>query len=123
MASAPSAWYDKLKTALLDWGFINSKSDSSLFIHKKDDKVLYVLIYVDDILLTGPDSTLIQNLVQHLNAKFSDLGSLHYFLGLEAYRNSSGIHLSQTKYAVDLLAKTKMLEAHSCNTPMALGTK
>lgn len=57
LKQAPWAWFDRLKAALLNWGFTNSKLDTSLFFCKKDTKLLLVLIYVDDILLTGEDPT------------------------------------------------------------------
>ena len=125
LKQAPRAWFDKLKTALQTKGFQNSISDSSLFIFKENSAVTYVLVYVDDILITGSNSTYITQLMIDLNDEFAlkTLGSLQYFLGLEATRTSAGIHLKQTKYATDLLVKTNMLEAHACSTPMAVGTR
>lgn len=63
--------------------------------------------------------------MKDLNDEFSlkTLGSLQYFLGLEATRTTTGIHLKQSKYVSDLLSKTKMLDCHACSTPMAVGTK
>ena len=52
LKQAPRAWFDKLKTVLLDWGFENSKFDISFFIHKFASKLLLLLVYVDDILIT-----------------------------------------------------------------------
>ena len=52
LKQAPRAWFDHLKTALLDWGFVNSVSDTSLFHCRVNDKLLLVLVYVDDILIT-----------------------------------------------------------------------
>lgn len=122
---APRAWFEKLKHALLSWNFVNSVADSSLFIYKKDEQVMYVLVYVDDILLTGNDADLVNKIVQQLNTQFAlkTLGSLKYFLGFEVFRNDSGIHMSQEKYAKDLLVKTGMMDSKSCPTPMAVGTK
>ncbi|KAL5811427.1 hypothetical protein ACOSQ4_027995 [Xanthoceras sorbifolium] len=125
LKQAPKAWYDKLKMALQQWGFINSKSDSSLFYFKSSTATLFVLIYVDDILVTGSDSTLISLVIRDLNVQFylKSLGSLQYFLGFEAYQNVYGLTLTQTKYAWDLLVKTKMTDSKSCSTPLSPNCK
>ena len=71
LKQAPRAWFDKLKFALLDKGFKNSISDSSLFIFKNDSFIIYVLVYVDDILITGSNISFIHQLVQDLNDQFA----------------------------------------------------
>lgn len=75
--------------------------DTSLFPYNKSSQVIYVLVYVDDILLTGNDMKLVNDLVQRLHDKFTlkVLGSLHYFLGFEVIRSNTVLHLNQTKYA------------------------
>ncbi|KAL5766682.1 hypothetical protein ACOSP7_017299 [Xanthoceras sorbifolium] len=100
LKQALRAWFNKLKTALLSWGFSNSKSDVSLFIKRAGSVLLYVLIYVDDILITGTDLKQIHHTIFLLNSKFAlkTLGSVGYFLGFEAFMNSQGIYLTQTKY-------------------------
>jgi len=73
--------------------------------------ILFVLIYVDDILITGNSQTAIQLLIASLSQHFGlkNLGRLHYFLGVEAHwTTDGGLHLSQTKYIIDLLQKTNM---------------
>ena len=60
LKQVPRAWFDKLKTTLLHWSFENSKFDTSLFIHKSASKLLLLLVYVDDILIIGDDTDLIQ---------------------------------------------------------------
>ncbi|GJS56771.1 uncharacterized mitochondrial protein-like protein [Tanacetum coccineum] len=66
---------------------------------------LDLLIYMDDILLTGNDKSLLQSIKQQLDQQFSikDLGSLHYYLGIEILQNSKGLVMSKRKYALDLL--------------------
>lgn len=90
LKQAPRAWFDKLKGVLLEWGFRNSTSDASLFYYKQGTAVIYILIYVDDRFFTGNDTKQIDKVVQDLNKKFAlkVLGSLHYFLGIEAVRSS-----------------------------------
>lgn len=75
--------------------------DSSLFVYKHGNDVMMVLLYVDDIVLTGSNSGLLSCLISALNTNFSmkDLGSLHYFLGIEVTHTPQGLLLSQSKYA------------------------
>lgn len=122
---APRAQFDKLKSALLTWGFQCSTSDTSLFFFKKDTQVIYLLVYVDDILIIGNDLELIDQIVTDLNGCFAlkTLGEISYFLGFEVCRNEIGLLLTQTKYAQELLNKAGLAECKPCNTPMATGTK
>lgn len=89
----------KLREALIAWKFKNSASGSSLFYYTVGTKVVYLLIDVEDILLTRNDDALIGQIVIDLNDKFSlkILGDLNYFLGFEVHRNSNGILLTQSK--------------------------
>lgn len=84
--------------------------------------MVYVLVYVDDILITGNNSTIISNSVQRLGTDFAlkDLGSLHYFLGIEVVSVSHGLVLSQTKYALDLLKKAGMTDCRPSGSPSSL---
>ena len=99
MKQAPRSWFNKLKTALLSWNFIVSTSDSSLFIRHSGKDVLFLLVYVDDILLSGNNSNLIQQTIAKLNSVFAlkNLGNVGYFLGFEAYRDGTGLYLTQAK--------------------------
>ncbi|KAM2884753.1 hypothetical protein COP2_012021 [Malus domestica] len=119
LKQAPRAWYEKLYSALSSFGFHGSQNDHSLFV-KKDPTLVFILIYVDDILVTGPDAQACQATISQLSALFpiKDLGPLHYFLGIEVKRSSSGIFISQTKYILDLLQKSKMDDAKPCATPL-----
>ncbi|KAG8488538.1 hypothetical protein CXB51_016289 [Gossypium anomalum] len=105
---APKAWFDKLKQFLVAIGFVPSKSDASLFIRITPEFVLYVLVYVDNIIITGSDSAVIASFVDQLNVEFAlkDMGDLHYFLGIEK------------KYVRDLLARSSFSNAKPVHTPM-----
>lgn len=59
LKQAPRAWYDKLKSALLNRGFVNTTSDFGLFVLIEEKVIVYMLIYVDDIFLTGLDTNYI----------------------------------------------------------------
>ena len=75
---------------------------------------------MDDIIITGSDQDGIQKLKQNLFTHFQtkDLGKLKYFLGIEIAQSSSGVVLSQRKYALDILEETSMLDCKSVDTPM-----
>ena len=125
LKQAPRAWYDRLKESLVQWGFRVSKSDTSLFIKHAGTYILLILIYVDDILVTGSDSKLIGNVIQQLHSEFAlkELGDFHYFLGIEVTPSVQGIHLSQTKYIGDILKRANMLDSKGCVTPMSTSEK
>ena len=125
LKQAPRAWFEKLKGAFLGWGFQNSVSNSSLFYSRKNDNLLLLLVYVDDILITGDCQADIQQLIKDLHHQFSfkALGLVSYFLGFEVLRTPAGLHLNQSKYAKDLLQKTNMSNAKPCPTLMCLGNK
>lgn len=76
------------------------------------------MVYVDDILITGSDSTALQLCIRDLDNTFAlkTLGSVNYFLGFEAFRNSIGIYLTQAKYTMDLLKKADMYDCKPCAT-------
>ena len=97
-----------------------SKSDTSLFLQHIGHDILLVLIYVDDILITGSNSQLIEQVIHNLSSEFAlkDLGKFNYFLGLEVTPSIQGLHLSQTKFIGDILKKANMLDSKSFNTPM-----
>ena len=120
LKQAPRAWFDKLFQALKSFGFTQSCSDASLFV-LKDPVLVIILVYVDDILISGPDTSVCNRIIQQLGSLFpvKDLGPLHYFLGLEVNRSSQGLFLHQTKYLMDLLQKSKMEGAKPCFTPLA----
>jgi Reverse transcriptase (RNA-dependent DNA polymerase)/GAG-pre-integrase domain len=123
LKQAPRAWFHKLKTFLQLEGFQCSQADPSLFIFKTSEHILYLLVYVDDIVLTGSSPSLITQLLLHLKLNFSikDLGRLSHFLGLQVNYNESGILLTQTQYLKTILSKTNMDNAKSCKTPLPSG--
>ncbi|KAH9688593.1 retrovirus-related pol polyprotein from transposon RE1 [Citrus sinensis] len=125
LKQAPRAWYDKLKGCLTYWNFTNSKADTSLFIKHDTKGIILILIYVDDILVTGPDSVLLEAFITKLSKAFAlkDLGLVSYFLGIEVSYTDHGMHLSQTKYIKDLLTKTSMQNCKETETPFSTGYK
>ncbi|KAG8479536.1 hypothetical protein CXB51_029176 [Gossypium anomalum] len=121
LRQAPRAWFDKLKCFLVSIGFVVSWSDVSLYVRVRSESTLYVLVYVDNIIITGSLSTTIDWFVRLLNEEFSlkDMGVLHFFLGIEVTRSSTGsLHICQEKYIRDILTRASMATAKSINTPM-----
>lgn len=121
LRQAPRAWYNALSSALLAFGFVQSMADSSLFIYNRGIIRIFVLAYVDDLIITGSCSAVIAKITQHLMKSFivKDLGPLTYFLGVEVAHCKEGLFLSQHKYTVDMLRKFKMDGAKPVSTPMS----
>ena len=76
---------------------------------------------MDDLIVTASHPSAIDDLLHHLKSNFAikDLGNLNFFLGVEVLPNSTELILSQTRYIIDRLKKTKMLEAKPISSPMA----
>ena len=112
LKQAPRAWFHRLSTFLTQLEFTCSRADPSLFIFKRESRIIYLLVYVDDIIITGNHSATIRAFISRLNTEFAikDLGRLNYFLGLEVTYTDSGLFLSQTKYAQDILLRAGMLD-------------
>jgi hypothetical protein len=125
LKEAPRAWYTVLRSSLLALGFFNSQSDSSLFIFARDGILLYVLVYVDDLILTGNNNPFLQHVVTSLGETFSlkELSDLHYFLGVEVIPVQQGLFLSQNRYIHDLLSRLNMTGAKTVHTLMSVSAK
>lgn len=121
LKQAPRAWFKKLADTLMSLGFSESKSDSCLFIYKTDDNIVYLLAYVDDLIITGDSEKVVKKLIDQMRAIFSlkDLGDLSFFLGVEFTKTPAGLLLTQKKYITQLLEKTNLLLDTPYATPMA----
>jgi len=124
LKQAPRAWFNSLSGALLQLGFLGSKTDPSLFIYSHHGALLYMLVYVDDIILTGNNPRLINHITQQLSTKFAiqDLGKLSYFLGIEVVPKGNDLILSQKKYISDLIHKAGLSQSKPVNSPMAINS-
>ena len=87
-------------------GFSWSRADSSLFVFHRDSCILYLLVYVDDLIVTSLGDVIVLSFIAWLHAEFriKGLGRLNYFLGLEATHHPTGLFLSQEKYAHDIVS-------------------
>ncbi|GKA21489.1 putative RNA-directed DNA polymerase, partial [Tanacetum coccineum] len=120
LKQAPRAWFERLSKALFDLGFKGSKTDPSLFIYSRGDTLLYILVYVDDIIVTGNNKGTIDNIICQLGSAFAlkDLGPLNYVLGIEIVPHVSGILLSQKKYILELLQSAGLSNCNPVSSPM-----
>ncbi|GKD59249.1 ribonuclease H-like domain-containing protein [Tanacetum coccineum] len=118
LKQAPRAWFQRFASYAVRFGFYHSKTDTSLFIFRRGSDTAYLLLYVDDIILTASSSDVLQHIISSLHGEFAmtDLGQLNYFLGIAATRTSNGIFLSQSKYAREILERAKMLNCNPCRT-------
>ncbi|BBH02251.1 transposable element gene [Prunus dulcis] len=108
LKQSPRAWFGRFTMAMKNNGFKQCNSDHTLFLKHRKGKVTALIIYVDDMIITGNDKQEISQLQDYLATEFEmkDLGGLKYFLGIEVARSQQGIFLSQRKYVLDLLTDT-----------------
>lgn len=105
LKQAPRQWFIALSIALLSFGFKQTNGDPNLFVFNKDKSLVYLLVYVDDMLLTGNDATVISQITEFLSTQFKvkTLGDLSYFLGIQVVKTTTGLFMSQAKYTADIL--------------------
>ena len=103
-------------------GFSPSEHDPALFIHHSPHGRTLLLLYVDDMLITGDDIEHISQVKKQLGEQFQmfDLGPLSYFLGIEVLHSPKGYYLCQSKYIHDLLARSGITDSRTAATPMDL---
>ena len=121
LKQAPRAWYTRLIDFLLSVGFHASKVDTSLFILSVGANIFYLLVYIDEILLMGSNSTILHRLIQLLSSEFKlrDWGVVYYFLGIEVQSTTMGLILRQHKYILDILAQAGMTSYKLVDTPIS----
>ncbi|GJY70919.1 ribonuclease H-like domain-containing protein [Tanacetum coccineum] len=125
LKQAPRAWFHRFAGYATRAGFYHSRCDSSLFICRQGSQVAYLLIYVDDIILTASSLALLHQIIDSLHNEFdmTDLGALNYFLGISADRNFIGLFLSQRKYALQLLECAHMVYCNPSRKPVDTESK
>ena len=110
-----------VRHVLADIGFTEAKSDTSLFIDRRGDETAYLLLYVDDIVLTASSQQLLQSVISSLQQEFAmkDMGQLHHFLGVTVEPRPSGLLLHQRQYALDILERAGVTDCKPCSTPVS----
>lgn len=124
LKQAPRAWYERIDKYLLSLGFCKNDADSNIYFKVANDEMLILVLYVDDLFLTGKNEFIIR-CKKELASEFEmkDLGLMHYFLGLEVWQRSNEIFLSQGKYTIDILKRFRMMDCKPMSTPMESNLK
>ncbi|XP_026410341.1 uncharacterized protein LOC113305534 [Papaver somniferum] len=125
LKQALRAWFHRFPAFLLNIGFKSSHSDHSMFIKHSSVGILILLLYVDDIIITGSDTVGLQNLFPTLQQEFSMtyLRDLHYFLGLEATGTKDGLVLTQNRYTLDLSKRIDLTDWKPVSAPVSPRSK
>jgi hypothetical protein len=120
LKQAPRAWYSRFTTYITSLGFVEAKSDTSLFIFRRGTDTVYLLLYVDDIVLSVSSAALLQQTISALKQKFAmkDLGPLHHFLGVSVQHQADGLFLIQRQFALDILERAGMVDCKPVLTPV-----
>ncbi|CAI7798834.1 unnamed protein product [Closterium sp. NIES-53] len=119
------AWYTRIDEHLLSLGFVRSECDHALYVLNKDEKKLFLLLYIDDLLLVSDSKTLVADVKTKLAAKFSmrDLGAVSHYLGMhiDRDRRNKTLALHQHKYLESVVDRFGMIESKPTPTPMEVG--
>jgi hypothetical protein len=125
LKSAPRAWHHRFASHLVSLGFVETKSDTSLFIYRCGPDTSYLLLYVDDIVLTAFSIGFLKYIIEALQREFAMtyMGQLHHFLGISVTHSVDGMFLSQRQYSQDILERAGMSMCKPCITPVDLHSK
>nr|GEY25491.1 hypothetical protein [Tanacetum cinerariifolium] len=125
LKQAPGAWYQRFAEFVSTIGFVHIKCDHSLFIYRHGRDVAYLLLYLEDIILTTSTTSLRKSLMARLSHEFAmkDLGPLSYFLGVTVSRTHHGMFLSQTKHAKEIIERAGMSSCKPAHTPIDTSPK
>ena len=126
LRQAPRMWYAKLKSELEKIGFKASEADAGLFILEHCSNKVYLLVYVDDMLIASKELTEVEHVKKTIGTIFKvrDLGEAKFFLGMEISRDHQlgTIKLSQSKLTSDIVSRYGMSDSKSRSTPISTGT-
>ena len=127
LKQSPSMWYQKFDTFIQGLCFTKSKVDHYVYFKLIGDHVIYLVLYVDDMLLVGNDKEIIQDLKTQLSSKFDmkDLGGANYILGMEIKRDRAKrkLWLNQRKYVKTILQRFNMQDSKPVKVPIPVGVK
>eukprot|EP00253_Pinus_taeda_P010323 PITA_10323 len=124
LKQAPRAWYSRIYAYLIENGFDKCDGEPTLYIKKNDGKIIIVVLYVDDLIFTSNDASLIADFKAVMKSEFemTDLGFLRYFLGIKVDQSENGVFISQVKY-VEAVLKRYMQNSKATVTPTVMGLK
>lgn len=120
---ASREWNTEFTKQLTSFGFTSTTYDPCLFTRGQNDSFICLIVYVDDILVSGPSESLIAELKSFLDSAFTikDLGPAKFFLGMEIARGQDGTSLNQRKYVLEILSSNGMLCCKPAATPLPPG--
>ncbi|XP_071741222.1 uncharacterized mitochondrial protein AtMg00810-like [Rutidosis leptorrhynchoides] len=123
LKQAPRKWNEKFCDALFEYGLLQGVNDYSLYTKCDDINCLYLLVYVDDIIITGSSNECAENCKRFLKTKFKIkyLGQLKHFLGIELIEHNDSCILSQRKYCLEVIDEVGLLASKPSVTPMETG--
>ena len=122
LKQAPRAWFAKFSSTISRLGYMASHYDFALFLRRTNKGIILLLLYMDDMIITGDDLNGIQELRVFLSQQFEmkDLGHLSYFLGLEITHSTDELYITQAKYAFELLSQVGLTNSKTVDTPVDL---
>lgn len=125
LKQAPRAWFSRIEDYFVKDGFTKSPNEETLFLKTEHGNTLIVSVYVDDLIYTGNDLKMMEEFKKSMQREFdmTDLGKMRYFLGFEVLQTSHGIHICQSKYALEILKRFDMENCNSVSNPMVPGSK
>ena len=125
LKQAPRAWNERIDTYFKKNGYEQCPYEHALYIKKKGGDVMFIALYVDDLIFTGNNAELIEAFKEVMKKEFemTDLGLTKYFLGLEVIQGKNDIFVSQERYAEEVLKKFKITSCNPVSTPMEPGIK
>ena len=126
LKQVPRAWYSRIDAYFTEEGFIKCPYEHTLYTkYGVDKKILIVCLYVDDLIYTSNNKTMLADFKKSMMKEFdmTDMGLMHYFLGIEVVQSSAGVFISQKKYALEILDKFMLKDCNSVITPSEVGLK
>jgi len=120
LKQAPRAWYNRIDDHLQDLGFVKIPSEAALYLNLVDANLIIIVVYVDDLLVTGSDKKLIKEFKAEMLKAFEmkDLVMMSFLLGMKVKQDHDGIFIRQKKYAREILKKVHMEDCKSTTSPM-----
>ncbi|KZV25304.1 retrovirus-related Pol polyprotein from transposon TNT 1-94 [Dorcoceras hygrometricum] len=120
LKQAPRAWYNRIDDHLHNLGFAKSLSESTLYVKHTGTDILIISLYVDDLLVTGNNTNIVEKFKQEMMEIFemTNLGLMTFFLGMEIKQSEFEVFICQKKYAKEILKKFKLEECKQMGTPM-----
>lgn len=125
LKQAPRAWYHRIDSFFVSANLSRSPSDANLYFFCEKNLYMVIILYVDDLIITGSHEQRIVQTQELLCQEFemTNLGLMHYCLGIEVWQKPKGIFISQQKYAREILKTFGMTDCKSVTTPMEVGLK